>query len=212
MTVDSGQERSARRRTLRSWKRIEKAGIRGRAMTAAEIAAALGGGQQSGSPWLRCTCPAHGSSTLSLAIRDGDSGRLVVNCWGGCDWRDVVAELQRLGLTDETSKPVPSLDPGAAQRREAASAANRTRRTADALDLFFNETWPAEGTIVERYLQSRGIISAIPPTIRVSARWLRHRESGETRPAMVSLVEHVEHGRVGCHLTYLAIDGSQEAA
>jgi putative DNA primase/helicase len=38
-----------------------------------------------------------------------------------------------------------------------------------------------------------------------------HRESGEQRPAMVGLVEHVEHGQVGIHVTYLAIDGSMKA-
>ena len=38
-----------------------------------------------------------------------------------------------------------------------------------------------------------------------------HRESGEKRPAMVALVEHAEHGRVGTHCTFLAVDGSMKA-
>ena len=68
-------------------------------MTAAEIATALGRAQRSGR-WWRCLCPVHGSRTghsATLALRDGDRG-LVVKCWAGCDARDVLAELRRLGL------------------------------------------------------------------------------------------------------------------
>ena len=41
-------------------------------MTAAEIAAALGGARRAGQ-WWRCVCPVHGSRTgrsLTLALRD----------------------------------------------------------------------------------------------------------------------------------------------
>src|SRR5216684_2202642 len=65
-------------------------------MSAATIAHALGGARREGCGW-RCKCPLHGGR--SLALRDGNSG-LLVWCFGGCDSRDVLAELRRAGLME----------------------------------------------------------------------------------------------------------------
>ena len=51
----------------------------------------------------------------------------------------------------------------------------------------------------------------IPPTIRASQSWLRHPEGGN-RPAMIALVEHVEHGPVAIHRTWLQRDGAAKAS
>jgi putative DNA primase/helicase len=178
-------------------------------MNAAEIAAALGGATRSGD-WWRCRCPVHGSRGPTLALRAGDRG-LMIKCWAGCDPRDVRTELQRLGLLDELSAPSAQPSPGDIEAQQERDRADRQRRTANALDLFFNESRPARDTLVQRYWRGRGIEIAIPNTIRASLGWLYHRESGEQRPAMLGLVEHVEHGPVAVHLTYLAIDGSCKA-
>jgi putative DNA primase/helicase len=61
---------------------------------AAEIAAALEG-RREGRQW-RCRCPIHGGR--SLLVRDGDAGRILIFCHGGCEERDVLAELRRSGL------------------------------------------------------------------------------------------------------------------
>jgi len=92
---------------------------------------------------------------------------------------------------------------------DEGEARERQLRIANALKLW-GECFPAPGTIVERYLQSRGLRGPIPRSLRMHG-MLRHRESGGSRPAMVALVDHVEHGPVGVHLTYLAIDGSMQA-
>src|SRR5262249_15597617 len=48
-----------------------------------------------------CRCPLH--QGRSLTLRDSDGGRLLVWCFGGCDSRDVLAELRRRGLLDGRS-------------------------------------------------------------------------------------------------------------
>jgi putative DNA primase/helicase len=180
-------------------------------MSAETVARALGGEQRSATGW-RCRCPVHNSKQASLALRDGDRG-LLVKCFGGCDWRDVFGELRRRGLLPQRDPDeyVPPPDPETVRRRIAAEAAARKSRLANALDLFFRGSRRAGGTWVETYFRSRELGIEIPPTIRASNNYLRHRETGETRPCMVALVQHVEHGRVGVHLTYLAPDGSQKA-
>src|SRR6202040_4048401 len=69
---------------------------RERPVRAAEIAAQLGDARREGRGW-RCRCPIHDG--VSLVITNGRDGRILVRCWGGgCDPRDILAELRRRGL------------------------------------------------------------------------------------------------------------------
>jgi hypothetical protein len=67
---------------------------------------------------------------------------------------------------------------------------------------------PAQGTLVEKYLVSRGITIPIPPTIRFH-HGLRYPDGSEW-PAMVALVERVGVP-VAIHRTYLQPDGRGKA-
>jgi putative DNA primase/helicase len=178
-------------------------------MSAAKIAAALDSARREGRGW-RCNCPVHGGR--SLVINDGRDGRLLIRCWGGnCDARDILTALRKRNLLgNPRARWAQPSDPDAMQRHREAEERNRQHRIAVALDLWQNETYPATDTIVERYLRSRGIIIPPPATIRMAG-LMRHRESGEQRPAMVALVEHVEHGPIAVHITYIALDGSMKA-
>jgi putative DNA primase/helicase len=174
-------------------------------MNAAAIAAALGHARREGRSW-RCRCPLHGGR--SLIIRDGDDGRLLVWCFGGCDRLDVLAELRRGGLLDERADCAPrtTLPP----RRD-----DDTRRIARALDIWRN-TERGAGTIVAHYLVGRGIsLDQWPPSLRFHPRCPRPRDHAgnfvSPLPAMVALVEHVERGPVAVHCTYLQPDGAGKA-
>lgn len=171
------------------------------------IAIALGGIASSGG-WYRARCPVHQSSGLTLALKDGLHG-LALKCHGGCSRNQIVAELGRLGLMDDGNQH--PLDPAEIDRRREAEAAARQRRIANALYLWRNETVPATDTLAETYLWSRLLCITPPPTIRLH-RSLYHRETGQRRPAMIGLVEHVHHGPVAIHATYLRTDGSGKAA
>ncbi len=81
-------------------------------MSAEAVARVLGGESQSGG-WWSCHCPAHDDRTPSLSLRDGDCG-IIVKCWAGCDFRDVLAELRRRGLIE-----------GRASGRRASSSGSR---------------------------------------------------------------------------------------
>jgi hypothetical protein len=181
-------------------------------MTAAEIAHALGGACRSGG-WWRCRCPVHGSNGLTLALRDGDRA-LVTYCHGGCAARDILTELRRRRLLaiDSGGAGAYRPDPNQIERRREADAADRRRRIALAQDIW-RSSYPAMGTSVQIYLRSRGITIEPPATLKMCGMhgpYGRH-PSGDRRPAMVGLVEHVKNGRVGVHLTFLAIDGSSKA-
>src|SRR5262245_54390975 len=165
-------------------------------MSAATIARALGDARREGRAW-RCRCPLHGGRSLTL--RDGDDECVLVTCWGGCDRLEVLAELRRRGLLD--GRAVNYRPPPRPSNWDDAA------RTARALAIW-RKARAASGTVVERYLASRGILlDAWPAALRFHPRSPRPRnEEGTFRarlPAMVAVVEHVQHGPVAVHATYL---------
>lgn len=44
-------------------------------------------------------CPAHADKSPSLAVREGEDGRVLLHCFGGCSTADVVASIS-LDMTD----------------------------------------------------------------------------------------------------------------
>src|SRR4029450_5796404 len=59
----------------------------------------LSSAKKPGDQWL-ARCPAHDDRTASLAVREGDDGRVLVHCHAGCTTDAVLAAL---GL-DETAR------------------------------------------------------------------------------------------------------------
>ena len=70
-------------------------------MDAETIAKALGGRQVGGGWTARCPC--HDDREPSLSICDGDDGKVLVHCHGGCEQDRVVAVLHSLGLWERNS-------------------------------------------------------------------------------------------------------------
>ena len=177
-------------------------------MSAADVARALGDARREGSRW-RCRCPLHGGRSLSLS--DGDRGLVLATCWGGCDRDDVLAELRRLGLIEGRGASHP---PRLTKPLRPADAGRTTDRTARALAIW-REAQRPEGSPVQQYLASRGIVLGdLCPEARASLRFHPRcpHPSGVALPAMIGLVEHVEHGPIAVHMTFLRPDGAGKAS
>jgi putative DNA primase/helicase len=170
-------------------------------MNAAEIAQKLGGDKPSGE-WWRCRCPAHNGNRSSLALRDTATG-LAVKCFAGCTRWQIMAELERRGLSIVRDDP----EKAAAI---AEATADEKRRIANARDIWASSYLADATTQIDTYFHGRGIVLPAPPTIRICG-MMYHAESGEKRPAMAARIDHIERGHIGTHLTFLAIDGSHKA-
>lgn len=173
-------------------------------MSAAQkIAAALDDARREGRGW-RCRCPLHGGR--SLVIGDGDNGCVLVTCWAGCERLDVLAELRRRGLLERRVDYAPQII--------STGRHHDTSRTARARYIW-RDAQPGAGTIVARYLESRGIVfQQWPSSLRFHPNCPRPKYAGNflaPLPAMVALVEHVCGGPVAVHCTYLRPDGSAKA-
>jgi putative DNA primase/helicase len=174
---------------------------------AREISAHLEGVSE-GNGWWRCLCPLHNGH--SLTIKDGIGGRLLVKCFGGCSADDVRRKLHSLELLGDDA-PAP-LTPEHIAAQKATEARNRRRRIAQAHEIFA-EGVEVRDTLADLYLRSRGTDPFSPYFASNAALVLRfhpwcYHSPGVHRPALLARVDHVEHGHVATHITYLAPDGS----
>ena len=162
-------------------------------MTARAIVEALPGGRWHGSSGTAC-CPCHEDREPSLSITDGQDGKLLVNCFAGCDPVDILRALNGQGLSEpsgEAATPRP-------HRRDNGRAA---------LDIW-RESRPAAGTLVEKYLRRRGITLPVPPSIRLHP-GLRHGPTGLILPAMVAGVQAPDRRVCAIHRTFLTEYGAK---
>ncbi len=90
-----------------------------------------------------------------------------------------------------------------------ASRSQDSRYQAIALKTW-QQSLPADGTVVETYLRSRGITVPVPSSLRHHPH-LKHREAGRFFPGMVAQVSHPDGSFMAIHRTYLAKDGRGKA-
>jgi hypothetical protein len=164
-------------------------------MTAADIAALLGGAQRSGA-WWRCHCPAHDDRAPSLSLRDGDR-TLIVKCWAGCDPRDVLAELRRRGLIGGNAANAPVRPPKPIDHQDREGEA---RKIAAARRIWDMATGAPESPVTA-YLRVRQITIAPPASLRYAL--ALRRLQGSYAPAMVARVDDVDGQLVAVHRTWL---------
>ncbi len=155
-------------------------------MTARAITGALGGHWHGSYGMVRCPC--HEDHNPSLSISEGQDGKLLVNCFAGCDPVDILRALNGQGLSEpSTEPPSPRL-----HHRDNGRAARDIWR----------EAGPAAGTLVEKYLRRRGITRPVPPSIRYHP-GLRHKATGLILPAMVAAVQAPDRRVTAIHRTFL---------
>ena len=168
-------------------------------MSAAGIALQLGAMRQ-GRNW-RVLCPRGCGYALSFC--DGADGRLLVHCYGGCDFNEIMLALVEYGLLDgdDADLGAPSGDQAAALRDDA----RRRRKIQQAREIY------ASGVSDERiavYLRAR--------RIRLTSPILKFHEQAPHRlgarlPAMLAPVVNIDGEQIGVHMTYLRRDGAGKA-
>lgn len=175
-------------------------------MNAAEIAHALRGGKIGGQ-WM-ARCPAHEDRKPSLSICEADS-KVLVRCHAGCEQAQVIAALRERGLWPPNGSyqrkiiRLQELHPAQNQRGDEV-----VDRAAAALKIWRSAA-PAGNTLVETYLQSRGIALAPPKSLRFHPA-LQH-PSGSLWPTMIALVCGSDDVPVAILRTFLARDGRDKA-
>lgn len=159
-----------------------------------------------GGTWYRtygvACCPAHENrNTPALSLADGENGRLLAKCHGGCDFRSIMAALRARGLTSD--RPAP-----ANGRTSAPQPAPRTDdggKMEIALRIW-RAARPIEGTLSARYLAHRAVSEPTPLSLR-HGRGVWHPGERRKRPALVAAMTLEGVGIVGVHRTWLKAPG-----
>ena len=166
-------------------------------MSAAGIALQLGATRQ-GNNW-RCACPRDCGYSLSLS--DGEDGRLLAFCFGGCEFNEIMLALVAHGLLDDDDG---AGDDPHVSRRVAVCQAD-PKRIAHARQIYDGGVRDAR---IQIYLRSRRI-GLTSPILKFQEQ-APHR-LGVRLPAMLAPVVNVTGEQIGVHLTYLRRDGGGKA-
>ena len=160
-----------------------------------------------GRGWI-ARCPAHDDRHPSLSIADTKDGKVLVRCHAGCDQQHVIAALKARGIWSDAGRSHSKM---IGSQSSATNELHRSdaKRTEAALRIW-RATVPADGTMVETYLRSRGIVMPAPATLRFHAA-IKHPH-GQLWPAMVALVTRGEDDTpLAIHRTFLDRDGGGKA-
>jgi putative DNA primase/helicase len=133
-------------------------------MSADQIGRALKG-RRNGSGWLvSCPCPNHGKGrgdrSPSLSVADGDDGRILLRCFAGCEFLDILDELKHRGLIDD-DRPI-------RERHPCVRVEPKIEPDQEAVKIWQSSS-PAFGTLAAEYLESRGIAMPPPASLRFRA-------------------------------------------
>jgi hypothetical protein len=133
-------------------------------------------------------------------LTEGEDGRLLAHCFGGCDYREIEAALVEFGILDDDDSEV-SRSVTVCQR----DTKDDPHRILHARQLYESAAPDPRITV---YLSSRGI-DIHSPVLRFSPRY-RHR-TGIDMPAMVAPIVNLAGEQIGIHATFLKPDGSGQA-
>jgi len=130
---------------------------------AASIARVLGGRRCADGYLCRCPLRSHGRGRgdrrPSLFVKDG-SDAVLFKCFAGCDAKDILAELRCRGIVGPAAERCDRMDRDVAE----PPPAHRPDPTSVAL---WNAARPiADGSAPARFLKTRGIMIAPPPSLR----------------------------------------------
>jgi putative DNA primase/helicase len=170
---------------------------------AASIARALRG-HRTGDGWLcRCPLPSHGKGrgdrSPSLLIKDGAEA-VLFKCFAGCDAQDILHELRGRGIIGEREAPE--------RHSVKADPAPEHKPNPDALDLWRQAASIQSDSIQARFLKSRGITLAPPPSLRAAT--ILHLDRYPL-PAMVAAVQAPDRRVIAVQVTLIDPRGNRKA-
>ena len=132
-------------------------------------------------------------------MSDGEDGRLLAFCFGGCEFNEVMPALVEFGLLDDDDGDDLHVSRGVAVCQRDAT------RIAHARQVYDSGVWDERINI---YLRSRWI-GLTSPVLRFTEQ-APHR-LGTRLPALLAPIVDVNSSQIGVHMTFLKKDGTGKA-
>ncbi|WP_254492856.1 toprim domain-containing protein [Bartonella sp. B1099] len=143
-------------------------------------------------------CPAHDDQLPSLSITNGNDGRLLLTCYAGCSFREIIQALRRIGLLGKQA-----YDHTLSFSKQFCTDLKRAKKKAERAKAIWQQSQPIKNTLAETYLRMRGITCELPADLRFHDKC--PHPLGMTLPALVALVKGA--GSFAIHRTFLQANG-----
>jgi len=171
----------------------------------ASLAATLGGETYAGGRSALVPAPGHSAQDRSVSLRLVD-GRLLVHCFGGADWREVLDDLRDRGLVDADNRLTGAVAAGA-PTRPLAPEPSRAERIAAAAGLWAEGAAVQPGDPASRYLERRGVAAAGAGSSAIRSHGAApagvYGRRGPYRPALLAAAHDPEGALTAVEVTYL---------
>ncbi|WP_254473277.1 toprim domain-containing protein [Bartonella sp. B1098] len=141
-------------------------------------------------------CPAHDDRLPSLSITNGLDGRLLLTCYAGCSFREIIQALRRIGLLGKQAFWDKAYDHTLSFSKQFCADFKRAKK-------IWKQSQPIKNTLAETYLRMRGITCELFPYLRFHDKC--PHPLGMTLPALVALVKGA--GSFAIHRTFLKANG-----
>jgi putative DNA primase/helicase len=169
---------------------------------ARKVVAAMGGKWWGNYGFIKC--PIHDDGRPSLRVSDGQR-TLLVRCYAGCSAGSVLEALKARRAFNPGEDQRDAADEIRKQRAERDHRAANGQRLGRAI---WDGCKAIEGTASARYLRSRGITLALPPTLRHHC-GLRHPHDGKKYQGLVGAVQAPDRKITGVHRTFITPAGQK---
>ncbi|WP_375608864.1 MULTISPECIES: toprim domain-containing protein [unclassified Bartonella] len=143
-------------------------------------------------------CPAHDDRLPSLSISNGNDGRLLLYCYAGCSFREIIQALIRIGLLGKQA-----YDQTLSFSKQFCADLKQAKQKAERAKAIWQQSQPIKNTLAETYLRMRGITCDLPADLRFHSKC--PHPSGVTLPALIALVKGA--GSFAIHRTFLKDNG-----
>ncbi len=132
-------------------------------------------------------CPAHDDRLPSLSISNGNDGRLLLYCYAGCPFREIIQALIRIGLLGKQAFFDKAYDQTLSFSKQFCADFKRAKQKAERAKAIWQQSQPIKNTLAETYLRMRGITCDLPTDLRFYDKC--PHPSGGTLPALVAFVK-----------------------
>uniref|UniRef100_UPI003670E799 DUF7146 domain-containing protein n=1 Tax=Brachybacterium conglomeratum TaxID=47846 RepID=UPI003670E799 len=111
-------------------------------------------------------CPAHNDQLPSLSLANGHDGRLLLCCYAGCPFREIIQALIKIGLLEKQAFFDKAYDHALSLSKQISADLKRAKQKAERAKAIWQQSQPIKNTLAETYLRMRGITCDLPADLR----------------------------------------------
>ncbi|MET3560882.1 hypothetical protein ABID39_001598 [Bartonella japonica] len=126
-------------------------------------------------------------------MKNGNDGRLLLYCYAGCSFREIIQALMRIGLLGKQA-----YNQTLSLSKQCYTDLKGEKQKAERAQAIWQQSQPIKNTLAETYLRMRGITCDLPADLRFHSKC--PHPSGVTLPALIALVKGA--GSFAIHRTF----------